>query len=149
MNACTLWSRDIKLVAQPSSASRSRDFVRHHLIEHGLSHLSDDVALVVSELATNAMEHAQTPFKVSLHAFEQTLLLEVEDGSRTGPFHVAAQVLDTNGRGITIVKLLSRDWGVDARTDGGKSVWAEFNTRRESAPSSGLPAAKRPSPTPA
>jgi hypothetical protein len=39
---------------------------------------------------------------------------------------VAARGLDTSGRGLTIVTLLSRDWGVNARTDG-KSVWAEFD----------------------
>lgn len=127
MGACMLWSHDIELAAQPVSASRSRDFVRHHLAEHGLSHLSDDVELVVSELATNSMVHAATSFKVSLHAFEQTLLLEVEDGSRVGPSLVATQVLHTSGRGMAIVDLLTRDWGVDAHTDGGKAVWAEFS----------------------
>ncbi len=130
MGTSTLWSQDITLAAQPTSASRSRAFVRHHLAGHGLSHLSDDVELVVSELATNAMVHAATSFKVSLHAFEQTLLLEVEDGSRVGPSLVAAQVLDTNGRGVAIVDLLSRDWGVDTHADGGKSVWAEFSLVR-------------------
>ena len=127
MGTCTLWSHGIKLAAQPISASRSREFVRQHLAGHGLSHLSDDVELVVSELATNAMVHAATSFKVSLHAFEQTLLLEVEDGSRVGPSLVAARVLDTNGRGMAIVDLLSRDWGVNTHGAGGKSVWAEFS----------------------
>ena len=28
------------------------------------------------------------------------------------------------------MNLLSREWGVDARTDGGKSVWAEFDLLR-------------------
>jgi anti-sigma regulatory factor (Ser/Thr protein kinase) len=126
MGTCTLWSCDIRLTAQPISASRARDFVRHHLRVHGLAHVSDDLELVVSELATNALLHAQTSFTVSLHAFEETLLLEVEDGSRSGPVQVIAQVLDTNGRGIALVNLLSRDWGVDAHADGGKSVWAEF-----------------------
>jgi anti-sigma regulatory factor (Ser/Thr protein kinase) len=127
MGTCTAWSYEMKLAAQPTSASRARDFVRQHLAEHGLLHLTDDVMLVVSELATNAMVHAQTPFRVSLEAFGETLLLEVEDGSQTGPVSVAAQVLDTGGRGVAIVNLLSRDWGVDARTAGGKSVWAEFD----------------------
>jgi anti-sigma regulatory factor (Ser/Thr protein kinase) len=127
MDTCMLWSHDIELQAQPVSASRSRDFVRHHLGEHALSHLSDDLELVVSELSTNAMLHAATSFKVSLYAFQETLLLEVEDGSRDGPSLVAAEVLDTNGRGLAIVNLLSQDWGVDAHTDGGKSVWAEFS----------------------
>jgi anti-sigma regulatory factor (Ser/Thr protein kinase) len=89
----------------------------------------DDVVLVVSELVTNALVHAQTPFKVTVQVLEQMLLLEVEDGSPTAPFLVGARVLDTGGRGVAIVNLLSHDWGVDASTDGGKSVWAEFDLR--------------------
>ena len=104
--------------------------------------LQDDVRLVVGELATNAVQHAHTSFKVSLHAFEETLLLEVEDGSRTGPVQVVARLLDTNGRGITIVNLLSRDWGVDADADGGKSVCGPSSAPCESRnPNSGLPLA--------
>ena len=84
--------------------------------------------LVVSELATNAVRHARTPFTVSLHAFEQTLMLEVEDGSWTEPCQaVRAKLLDVHGRGLSIVSLLSRDWGVDPHPGGGKSVWAEFS----------------------
>ena len=121
------WSDDLKLVGEPISASTARAFVRDRLVEHGLAHLNDDVVLVVSELVTNAMLHTHTPFKVSLHGFEGTLLVEVEDGSPTGPVRVAAQALDNAGRGLTIVELLSSDWGVDAHSDGGKSVWAEFD----------------------
>jgi anti-sigma regulatory factor (Ser/Thr protein kinase) len=116
MKACPAWSYDLELAVQPVSASMAREFVRGHLLAQGLARLNDDAVLVVSELATNAMVHAQTPFTVSLQAFEQTLLLEVEDGSRTGPVQVAARVLDTGGRGLTIVTLLSRAWGVDAHT---------------------------------
>ena len=127
MGACTAWSDDLELAVQPVSAYVARDFVRRHLIAQGLPHLIDDVTLVVSELATNALVHAQTPFTVSLQAFDQTLLLKVEDGSRTGPVQVVGRVLDTGGRGLTIVAMLSRAWGADAHPDGGKSVWAEFN----------------------
>ncbi len=127
MASCTVWSDDLELAVEPLSASRARDFVRRHLNAQGLGHLADDVALVVSELATNAMAHAQTPFTVSLQAGEQTLLLRVEDGSRARPVRVDAHVLDTNGRGLTMVALLSRTWGVDAHPDGGKTVWAEFD----------------------
>jgi anti-sigma regulatory factor (Ser/Thr protein kinase) len=127
MGVRTAWFDDLELAVRPVSASKARAFVRHHLIAQGLAHLIDDVTLVVSELATNAMVHAQTPFKVSLQAFEQTLLLKVEDGSRTGLVPVATQVLDTSGRGLTIVALLSRAWGAKAHPDGGKTVWAEFD----------------------
>jgi anti-sigma regulatory factor (Ser/Thr protein kinase) len=123
-----VWSHDIDLDDQPASASQARAFVRQHLVEHRLAHLNDDVEVVVSELVTNATRHARTAVTVSLHAFEQTLLLEVHDGSAAWPTRVAAaDVLDTHGRGISIVDLLSRDWGVDALPDGGKSVRAEFS----------------------
>jgi anti-sigma regulatory factor (Ser/Thr protein kinase) len=85
MGACTPWSHDIQLAIQPVSASRARDFVREHLTEQGLACLEDDVTLVVSELATNAMVHARTPFKVCLQAFEQTLLLEARTAARPDP----------------------------------------------------------------
>jgi anti-sigma regulatory factor (Ser/Thr protein kinase) len=109
MSDRTLWSHDINLDDQSVSPSRARAFVRRHLVEHGLAYLSDGVGLVVSELTTNAMVHAQTAFTVSLHVFEDTLLLEVEDDSRAWPARVAvADVLDTHGRGLTIVDLLPR-----------------------------------------
>lgn len=127
MTVRTAWMDDIELAVQPISASKARDFVRHHLDTQGLAQLTDDATLVVSELATNAMVHAQTPFKGSLQASEQTLLLEVEDGARTGPVRVTAQMLDTGGRGLTIVALLSRAWGAQAHPDGGKTVWAQFD----------------------
>ena len=105
----------------------ARTFVRHHLVAHGMAHLADDVALVVSELATNAVVHARTPFTVSLQTFEKTLVLTVEDGSREAPVLVSARVLDGGGRGMTIVAMLSREWGADRHPGGGKSVWAEFD----------------------
>ena len=111
MVGCTAWSDDLELAVQPVSASLARGFVRRHLNAQGLAHLTDDVTLVVSELATNAMAHARTPFTVSLQASEQTLMLKVEDGFRARPVQVDAHVLDTTGRGLTIVALLSRTWG--------------------------------------
>ena len=127
MGTCMSWSCEITLAARPISASRARGFVRDRLAEHALSHLSSDVELVVSELSTNAVVHTASSFTVLLHAFEDTLLLEVRDGSRVGPTLVAAQVHDTGGRGMALVDVLCRDWGVDAHADGGKSVWVTFS----------------------
>jgi hypothetical protein len=123
----TAWFSDVRLLAQPSSVPRAREFVRLQLFEHLLSSLTDDVELVVSELATNALVHAQTAFRVVLGGFKHTLRLGVEDGSRAGPIQVVPRVLDTGGRGIAILNLLTRDWGVDSPAGGGRSVWAEFD----------------------
>lgn len=127
MEICALWSHDITLDDRLVSASRARAFVRGHLREHHLVHLTDDVELVVTEFATNVVLHAHTAFTVSLHADERTLVLAVEDGSPDWPARTAAApALDTNGRGLAIVDLLCRTWGTDALASGGKSVWAEF-----------------------
>ena len=124
-----LWSHDTELAAQAISASRAREFVRRHLAEHELSYLADEVQLVVSELVTNALMHARTPFRVALRAVDRSVMVEVRDGSPSDPSPGDARHLDTGGRGLAIVDQLSRDWGVVADADGGKSVWAAFDRR--------------------
>ena len=123
------WSYVIELQVHVRSASQARQFVAEHLAQHELSYLTDDVQLVVSELATNALVHARTPFTVSLKALERSVLLMVEDGSTVGPLFVAPRDLDVGGRGLRIVQVVSRDWGVSMDAGGGKSVWAVFDTR--------------------
>ena len=123
-----VWQYDLELTAHAISASRARSFVGQRLVEHELQYLADDVQLVVSELATNALTHALTPFTVTLMAVAQSLLVKVRDGSPCHPVIVVGTPNDTAGRGVTIVALLSRDWGVTAHADGGKTVWASFDT---------------------
>jgi anti-sigma regulatory factor (Ser/Thr protein kinase) len=127
-----LWTRDTTLESQATSAAQARRFVRQHLDIHHLGALTDDVELVASELATNAMQHAGTPFHLRLEAFDDTLRLTVSDGSVLRPVHLTAEPLDTSGRGLEIVSLLSRSWGYLEDGDG-KSVWAEFDPVRASA----------------
>ena len=124
-----LWSHETQLTPQAISVSGARRFVRHHLLSHGLRLLVDDVELVVSELATNALAHAGTPFTVSLTGSHHTVIVEVRDDSSSGPYRVNSKVFDTAGRGVAIVELLSRDWGVTGYPGRGKSVWAQFDTQ--------------------
>ena len=123
------WSHEIDLKAQASSAAEARNFVTRHLLVHEVAYLVDDIQMVASELATNAIVHARTPFTVTLGALGDFVRLEVRDGSNMGPSLVVVQTLHMGGRGIAIVHALSRDWGVIASISGGKSVWAEFNVR--------------------
>ena len=129
MSVHRIWSHETELAARTSSAFEARAFVSRHLLDHGLEQLVDDVRLVVSELATNAMVHAQTPFTVTLGASEDTVFLAVLDGSQVGPTLTVAGALDTGGRGISVVQALSSDWGCSVAATGGKSVWAEFDAR--------------------
>ncbi|GCD90041.1 ATP-binding protein [Nocardioides sp. LS1] len=121
------WSYDLELHPRPQSVASARRFVSDHLVDHDLPHLVDDVRLVVSELATNALLHAGTSFGILLWARDDLVVLEVRDGSPEGPSLGAAADTDTNGRGITLVGALSRDWGVTDYVDGAKSVWASFD----------------------
>ncbi|HWL99145.1 MAG TPA: ATP-binding protein [Nocardioidaceae bacterium] len=129
MDHSSAWSHETVLDAEAISASRARDFVSFHLVEHHLRYLIDDVRLVVSELATNAVVHGRTPFIVTLQEDDdQVVLLTMQDGSASVPVRSAANGLDTSGRGLAIVEHVSRDWGVTPGPDGTKSVWAAFAT---------------------
>ena len=120
------WSHDTRLAAEPRSASLARDFICLHLLAHQLSHLVDDVRLVVSELATNAVAHAKTPFVVTLSSTNGTVLLDIQDGSTSAVVPYTPDVMDMSGRGILIVELLSQQWGTSIDDRGFKSVWASF-----------------------
>lgn len=111
------------------SASKARDFVRQHLVAHGLANLIEDVRLVASELATNALVHAGTPFVVSLSEMEGVLLLTVRDGSASPPVRTTGQGMTVGGRGLQVVQMLSQEWGAVIDASGSKSVWASFPCR--------------------
>lgn len=121
-----LWAHGITLAPELQSVATARRFVRVHLTGHDLSALVDDVTLVASELATNALRHAGTAFTVTITAFADDVVLAVEDGSLSMPVLVEAGVDDVVGRGMAIVDVVSRDWGVVVDAHVGKSVWASF-----------------------
>ena len=128
MDALPHWSHETVLPADPVSASKARDFVRQHLVAHGLDGLVEEVQLVTSELATNALRHAGTPFVVSLSEVDGGVLLTVRDGSASAPIRTRPRASDIGGRGLMVVDRLSREWG--AKIDAGsKSVWASFTAR--------------------
>jgi anti-sigma regulatory factor (Ser/Thr protein kinase) len=124
-----LWSHQTTFDASPISAFQARDFVTHHLVDHRLLYLVDPVRLVASELATNALVHAQTAFSVTLAASDQTVLLTVRDESLDLPTRRVAQAMDLSGRGLEIVGIVSRDWGIKEEGAGSKAVWASFAVR--------------------
>lgn len=119
---------EASLSADPFSASSARNFVRLHLVEHGLDHLVEDARLVASELATNAVRHAPSVFTIMLEIGEALVVLTVGDASRRAPLRAVGDLMDVGGRGLVLVEHLSDAWGVNAGPDGGKSVWASFAT---------------------
>ena len=131
-DTATRWSHQASFEASPISASYARDFVTQHLVDHRLLYLVDPIRLVASELATNALVHAQTAFVVTLSASGQTVLLTVRDESLPPPARRDAKAMDLSGRGLEIVDIVSLDWGVHQDRTTSKEVWASFAiTRRQ------------------
>jgi anti-sigma regulatory factor (Ser/Thr protein kinase) len=126
MQTTAQWAHRLSLGVDPASTGRARSFVKEHLVAHGLPHLVDDVRLVVSELATNAMVHAATPFTVLISAKGPAVTLTVEDGAAGAPGRKPQDEHATSGRGLAIVEEVSRSWGVATAEDGTKAVWASF-----------------------
>lgn len=120
------WSHETILATEPISAALAREFVSLHLVAHYLVHLVEDLRLVVSELATNALAHAQTPFVVTLASANGSVLLAIHDESPSAPVRSTPDVMDMGGRGLLIVQLLSQPWGTRTDAHGFKSVWASF-----------------------
>jgi anti-sigma regulatory factor (Ser/Thr protein kinase) len=121
------WCHETTLPADPLSAGRARAFVVHHLVAHRRLSLVDPVRLVASELATNAVTHAQTAFIVTLSELDHVVTLSVEDELPSEEPNLGAiGVLDEHGRGLMIVDLMSQSWGVSTDHRGAKQVWASF-----------------------
>jgi len=120
------WAHKTAFEASPASVSLARDFVGDHLLAHVLPHLVEDVRLVASELATNAVQHACTAFAVSLSQAGGLVLLRVHDMSTSRLLPTHPEALDESGRGLLIVASVSHAWGLEIDQDGGKCVWASF-----------------------
>ncbi|MFG2587730.1 ATP-binding protein [Streptomyces sp. NPDC048438] len=100
--------------------------------EWGQPQRADEAALLVSELATNALLHGCMRgrlFRVHLTLTCTALRIEVSDprGERLpGLREVGAD--DCYGRGLLVVARLADRWGVEPRTVG-KTVFAELIVR--------------------
>ena len=91
----------------------------------GAANLADDTALVVTELAANAIVHAQTGFTVDLSARPDVLRITVRDASPLPPA-AAADLPALPLHGLGAVDALASRWGVERLGHSGKLVWVEL-----------------------
>jgi anti-sigma regulatory factor (Ser/Thr protein kinase) len=90
--------------------------------------LADDVALIVTELAANAVLHARSAFTLTLSRSAAGIRIAVRDNtplpaSEGDPFPVQA------GHGLSVVAQIASSWSVD-QLPGGKVTWAELRSAR-------------------
>jgi anti-sigma regulatory factor (Ser/Thr protein kinase) len=115
---------DRMFVAVPSALRDVRRFVRDVLRRWGEHEVDGAAEVVASELATNAVQHADSPFRVSISRGSATIRIAVRDTSFVPPEHLYTDAARQGGRGVRLVAALSNEWGVRVEPDG-KTVWAE------------------------
>ena len=105
------------------SVRESRRFVSD-LIADLPSDVQDAVALMVSELATNALIHAMTGFEVRVERTAGDLRVSVTDKGDGVPSARSPGPSEPHGRGLLIVNELADEWGTNrAFADAGTTVW--------------------------
>jgi integral membrane sensor domain MASE1/anti-sigma regulatory factor (Ser/Thr protein kinase) len=111
----------------PGELARARRWAREHCEPPG-SHdpqRVDDIVLAVSELVTNAFNHAAAPATITSEVTEALMRVTV-----TNPGHGALVVRPSDysgqgGRGLRIVETISDSWGWHSR-NGHTTVWFEL-----------------------
>jgi serine/threonine-protein kinase RsbW len=107
---------------EPQSIAAARRFATEAL-EGIPSETLDAVELMVSELATNSIRHANTAYEVAVTRARQTIRVEVTDDAGGTPAMRSPGPDEPTGRGLRIIEMLSDAWGVEQRKASGKTVW--------------------------
>lgn len=95
----------------------------------------ESVALMVSELATNALVHAAGGFDVTVERNDTTLLVSVSDRGEDGmPQMHEPTATEPHGRGLRLVDALCEEWGVAATGEEGKAVWFRISLQEPKFP---------------
>jgi anti-sigma regulatory factor (Ser/Thr protein kinase) len=112
----------------PTSVRTARTNITVALRRHGVpQHVVDDARIVVSELLGNALRHARpipnAGLVMSLEVCGDSIRIAVSDGgSATLPTLLHPPELALSGRGLTIVRTLTSEWGV-SETPHGNTVF--------------------------
>ncbi|XVV09791.1 STAS domain-containing protein [Actinoplanes sp. CA-131856] len=117
------------LLPVSGAARRARDVTTEACLRWRLSHLTAPAGLVVAELVTNAVEHANTMIDLRLTQGRRYFMIAVRDGSTAWPVLPPAGSLEPDApRGLLLVDATALRWGTLPVT-GGKVVWAALRVQ--------------------
>ncbi len=117
---------------RPDQVAVARDFIRRTL---GSVPVADEAVLLVSELATNALQHTATgaggTFDVTVVVRDGSALIAVTDnGAERKPLAVSVGPEAEAGRGLDLVDIIADRWGHSGGRHG-RTVWFELCWRAE------------------
>jgi anti-sigma regulatory factor (Ser/Thr protein kinase) len=119
----------LELAALPTAPGVVRGHVRSVAREWGLADLGDTAELLASEIVTNAVQASArlrtagpAVIWVWIISDRVSMVIHVWDASPQMPVAQQAGLDDDGGRGLMLVRELSKDWGT-YRKAGGKVVW--------------------------
>jgi two-component sensor histidine kinase len=115
----------------PGAARQARHAVLERLGEHVSATVANDLGVVISELATNSVVHAEVGpgryLRVTVGVLEDCLLITVGDrGSLTVPRLRVSCDGEAEALGLRLVDRLARSWGVVRDGTGRTQVWCEL-----------------------
>ncbi len=123
----------LRLAPHSSSVPAARAFATGTCRSWGLAEAAETVAIVVSELVTNAVLHARTDIELRLEQLDDTVRVEIHDDGPGLPrrgddaFPAEHPLPRDHGYGLMLVEMLTRAWGVTP-AETGKTVWATIDT---------------------
>jgi anti-sigma regulatory factor (Ser/Thr protein kinase) len=87
------------------------------------SSVLEDVALLLTELTTNAIRHAHGIVGVEVDLDGERLTVRVCDEEEALPHVEHPSLEDEGGRGLWLVETIADRWGWETAGPGGKVVW--------------------------
>ena len=107
-----------------TAVSVARQIAIRTLVDWELSHLIENSMIITSELAANAVLHAESSFRLVLSHDATCLRIAIEDA-------VSCRLAVPRGSnepirsGLGFVEAIASDWGCEVTPDG-KTIWAEL-----------------------
>ena len=125
----TAVSTTATLDAAELSAREARQLVRAVLSDAQVpADATETALLLVSELVTNAVVHADGRPVLDIAVARHRLRISVSDTGRGTPeVQTDNPLLSDHGRGMLLVDTLSSRWGSEPTEPGGKCVWFELD----------------------
>jgi anti-sigma regulatory factor (Ser/Thr protein kinase) len=112
-------------LALPESVSEARQFVTDVLAASDVD--CDDAALLTSEVASNAVRHANSDFRLRIHPGERAVRIEVINDAPE-VLLIMRKPSVHGGYGLQILDRLAESWGVESTSEE-KVVWFELGRR--------------------